>query len=37
MWIGTQIGDALIGPSPGELTNRDKNIFFIFIKNIKHY
>jgi len=35
MRIGTQIGDILIGPSPlRELTNRDKNMFFIFIKNI---
>ena len=36
VWIGTQIGGTLIGPSPlGGLTNKDKNMFFIFVK--KHY
>jgi len=35
MWIGTQIEDTLIRPSPlGGLANRDKNIFFIFVKII---
>jgi len=38
MWIGTQIGGTLIELSPlKRLTNRDKNMFFIFIKNIIKY
>jgi len=36
--VGTQIGGTLIGPSPiGGFTNKDKNIFFIFVKNIIKY
>ena len=36
MWIGTQIGGTLIGPSPLRgFTNRDKNIFYFCQKYYK--
>jgi len=36
MWIDTQIGDTLIGPSPEDsLIKRNKNMFFYFFQ--KHY
>jgi len=38
MWIDTQIGGTLIGPSLLKgLTNRDKNMLSIFVKNIIKY